>query len=143
MKTYFDSSALIAAMVEGEEYHASALDALAGVSEGITSTHALAEIFATVTSGRLDIRLTPNQATELIETSVAARLEVMNLTLSDYRQAMKASHKVGARGGALYDMLHIEAARRCRANRILTINVRHFQTFAPDLKHFIVLPGAT
>jgi hypothetical protein len=37
-------------------------------------------------------------------------------------------------------MLHLQAARRCRANRILTINLRHFQTFAPDLKHSIALP---
>ena len=64
----------------------------------------------------------------------------LDLTLSDYRQAMQRSQDAGARGGAVYDMLHLQAARRCRANRILTINLRHFQTFAPDLKHSIALP---
>jgi hypothetical protein len=53
---------------------------------------------------------------------------------------MQRSQDAGARGGAVYDMLHLQAARRCRANRILTINLRHFQTFAPDLKHSIALP---
>ena len=68
------------------------------------------------------------------------RLTVMELTLGDYRAAVTASQKVGARGGAIYDMLHLQAARRGKANRILTINVRHFQIFAPDLVQLIELP---
>jgi uncharacterized protein with PIN domain len=54
--TYFDSSALVAAMVEEEEHHQAALKALADTSDGVTSTHALAETFATLTSGGADIR---------------------------------------------------------------------------------------
>ena len=53
--TYFDSSALVAAMVEEEEHHQAALKALADTSDGVTSTHALAETFATLTSGGADI----------------------------------------------------------------------------------------
>jgi hypothetical protein len=37
-------------------------------------------------------------------------------------------------------MLHLQAARRGSAKRILTVNVRHFQAFAPDLKNIISLP---
>ena len=138
--TYFDSSALVAAIVEEEEHHQAALRALAEVSDGATSTHALAETFATLTSGRADIQLNPNDACKIIEANVVRRLEVMDLNLSDYRRAMQSSQSSGARGGAIFDMLHLQAARRRRATRILTINLRHFQTFAPDLKHLIVLP---
>ena len=138
--TYFDSSALVAAIVEEEEHHEAALRELAEVSEGVTSTHALAETFATLTSGRVDIQISPNEALEILEANVLRRLKVMDLTLTDYRRAMQNSQSAGARGGAIYDMLHLQAARRCGATRILTINVRHFQTFAPDLKHCIVLP---
>ena len=127
-------------MVEEEEHHAVALTALADSSEGFTSTHALAETFATLTSGRLEIQLTPNEAVRVIDTNVTERLRILELTLADYRQAMQRSHAAGARGGAIFDMLHLEAARRGRASRILTINVRHFQTFAPDLKAMISLP---
>jgi predicted nucleic acid-binding protein len=140
MRTYFDSSALVAAMVEEEEHHAAALKALAEATDGITSTHAVAETFATLTSGRLEIQLSPNDALKIVEANVLGRLEVLDLTLSDYRRAMQSSQDAGARGGAVYDMLHLQAARRCRANRILTLNLRHFQTFAPDLKHVIALP---
>jgi predicted nucleic acid-binding protein len=138
--TYFDSSALVAAIVEEEEHHETALKSLADTTDGVTSTHALAEAFSTLTSGRAEIQLSPNDAFKILEANVLRRLEVMDLTLSDYRRAMQSSQSAGARGGAIYDMLHLQAARRSRATRILTINLRHFQTFAPDLKHLIALP---
>lgn len=127
-------------MVEEEEHHATALAALAEPRGGFTSTHALAETFATLTSGRLDIQLAPNDALRMIDANVARRLQVVELSLADYRQAMESSQAAGARGGAIFDMLHLQAARRGKASRILTINVRHFQTFAPELKEMISLP---
>ena len=45
-------------MVEEEEHHGAALKALASSADGFTSTHAIAETFATLTSGRLDLQLT-------------------------------------------------------------------------------------
>jgi predicted nucleic acid-binding protein len=127
-------------MVEEEAHHPRALDALTGNRDGFTSNHALAEVFATLTSGRLDIQLMPEEAHDLVEANVIDRLRVIDLTLSDYRAAMKTSQTVGARGGAIFDMLHLQAARRGRAQRILTINVRHFQIFAPDLAGLVAMP---
>ncbi len=127
-------------MVQEEEHHGAALKALAGTADGFTSTHAIAETFATLTSGRLDVQLTPNEAAEVIDANVIRRLKVLDLGLADYQQAMLDSQTVGARGGAIFDLLHLQAARRGSAKRILTINVRHFQIFAPDLKGIISLP---
>jgi predicted nucleic acid-binding protein len=127
-------------MVEEEEHHDAALKALAGTADGFTSTHAIAETFATLTSGRLEVQLTPDEATEVIDANIIRRLQVVDLGLGDYQQAMRNSQTVGARGGAIFDMLHLQAARRKGAKHILTINVRHFQTFAPDLKSLISAP---
>ncbi len=127
-------------MVEEEEHHAAALKALASSTDGFTSTHAIAETFATLTSGRLEVQLTPDEATEVIDANIIRRLQIVDLGLSDYQQAMRNSQTVGARGGAIFDMLHLQAARRKGAKRILTINVRHFQVFAPDLKSIISSP---
>jgi predicted nucleic acid-binding protein len=140
VKAYFDSSALIAAMVHEEEHHEAALKALAEAREGLTSTHALAETFATLTSGRLDIQLAGNDALRMIRTNVLERLDIIELSLADYKEAMRVSQGAGARGGAIFDLLHLQVARRCKADRVLTINFRHFQSFAPDLKDLISLP---
>jgi hypothetical protein len=127
-------------MVEEEEHHGAALKTLADSADGFTSTHAIAETFATLTSGRLEIQLTPDEAMQIIDANVIRRLRVVDHPLSDYQQAMRNSQKVGARGGAIFDLLHLQAARRGAAKRILTINVRHFQIFAPDLKNIISAP---
>lgn len=140
MICYFDSSALVAAMVEEEAHHARAFRALAEENNGITSTHALGEVFATLTSGRLNIQLSANDAVQVIKINVTDRLQIIELSLSDYHQAMKHCQTVGARGGAFYEVLHLEAARRGKAQKIYTINVRHFQVFAPDLADKISLP---
>jgi predicted nucleic acid-binding protein len=127
-------------MVEEEEHHVAALKALASSGDAFTSTHAIAETFATLTSGRLEVQLTPAEAAQVIDANVVRRLQVIDLGLSDYQQAMRNSQTGGARGGAIFDMLHLQAARRGAAKRILTINVRHFQIFAPDLRSIISLP---
>ena len=82
-------------MVEEEEHHDAALKALASSANGFTSTHAIAETFATLTSGRLEIQLTPDEATEVIDANIIGRLQVVDLPLADYRQAMRNSHAVG------------------------------------------------
>jgi hypothetical protein len=64
-------------MVEEEDHHAAALKALASVAGAFTSTHALAETFATLTSGRLEIQLTPAEATEVIDANIIQRLQMV------------------------------------------------------------------
>jgi predicted nucleic acid-binding protein len=125
--------------VEEEERHERAADALLR-PDGFTSTHALAEVYGTLTSGRLPIQLTPAEAIELIETNVLGRLETLELSLRDYRAALSSAKSAGARGGAVYDVLHLQAARRGGAKKILTINVRHFQAFSADLSEIISEP---
>ena len=140
MKIYFDSSALIAAMVSEEIHHERAAEALSESSDGFTSNHALSEVFATLTGGRLRLHLSPAEAAEIIEHNISGRLAITEITTTDYRKAISDCHAVGARGGGIFDMLHLQAARRGKARRILTINVRHFQAFAPDLRELIRLP---
>lgn len=130
---------LVAAFVQEEEHHERAVEALLK-ADGFTAAHAIAEVYGTLTSGRLPIQLTPGDAIELIEQNILARLKVLELLLSDYAAALKAGKAMGARGGAIYDMLHLQAARRGEAERILTINVRHFRAFGPDLQAIIAAP---
>jgi predicted nucleic acid-binding protein len=142
MKVYFDSSALIAAMVAEEIHHERAAEALSESNDGFTSNHALSEVFATLTGGRLSLQLSPSEAAQVIDHNVLDRLTIIDLNTADYRRAISDSQAVGARGGGIFDMLHLQAARRGKAQRIFTINVRHFQAFAPDLTDQIRLPSS-
>ena len=72
MRDFFDSSSLLAAMVEDEPGHESALAALAASRDGHASTHSLAECFATLTGGRMAVRLAPSEAAELVDVNVGS-----------------------------------------------------------------------
>lgn len=137
MREFFDTSTLLAAMVEDEPGHEEALSALAGARDGFAATHSLAECFATLTGGRMPVQLAPATALQLVEANLARRLQLVSLTGGEYSSALKASVAVGARGGAIYDVLLLAAARKCRAERIHTRNLRHFAAFAPDLREIL------
>ena len=53
-------------------------------------------------------------------------------------EAIRSSDAVGARGGAIYDLLHLTAARNAAAKTLFTLNTRHFEVIArngdPDIK---------
>ena len=121
-------------MIEDEPGHEAALSALAAALDGFAATHSLAECFATLTGGRLPVRLAPATAAEMVEVNVTRRLSLVSLTPAEYSAAIQSAIPVGARGGAVFDLLLLAAARKCRADRIHTLNVRHFSAFAPDLR---------
>jgi predicted nucleic acid-binding protein len=134
VRDFFDSSSLLAAMIEDESGHEKALAALSSTRDGYASTHSLAECFATLTGGRITSRLNPAIAAEMVEFNVAKRLTLVSLTQAEIAAALKTAASVGARGGAIYDVFLLAAARKCGADRIHTLNHRHFAAFAPDLR---------
>ncbi|MBI5383606.1 MAG: PIN domain-containing protein [Verrucomicrobia bacterium] len=50
MIEFFDTTVLVAAMVEDEPRHEACAQALEGARDGYASTHSLAECYATLTS---------------------------------------------------------------------------------------------
>jgi hypothetical protein len=66
MKRYWDSSALVDAL------HDSRIEKLAGEEDQFTRPHTLAEMFSTLTGGRLGVRYLPDEAAALIRDITAS-----------------------------------------------------------------------
>lgn len=129
MTLYLDSSVLVAALVEDEPAHEACLQLLRR-KELATWTHALAEVFTTLTGGRLGLRVPPAIAAELMDASLAPRLRLIELAAADVTGAIRESEAAGVRGGAIFDFLHLTAARRSSATTLYTLNTRHFVALA-------------
>jgi predicted nucleic acid-binding protein len=140
MIEFFDTSVLIAAMVEDERRHEACARVLEETSDGHASMHSLAECYATLTSGRLGVRLSPTEAVRLVRHNVHGRLSLLGLTSHEYLKLLDAAGPAGARGGAIYDFLLLACARKIKAEKIYTLNPRHFIAFAPDLEKKFVQP---
>jgi predicted nucleic acid-binding protein len=128
MSCLLDSSVLVAALLEEAPAHArcGALLERDGVHAYV---HSLTEVFATLTGGRLGCRVPQALATELIEFGLLPFVSLVSLTTSEIVTAMRLSESRGIRGGAIYDYLHVVAARKVKAGKLYTLDVSDFLAF--------------
>lgn len=135
MKVCFDTSTLVAALLQQHPHHRAAMPLLqagkARTLQGHLTTHALAELFATLTAMPLKPRLLPADVERMIRESVLAHLTVVALTSDHYREAIKLSVNRNLASGAIYDALHLIGARSAGCEKLYTFNLRHFRSLAP------------
>lgn len=135
MKICFDSSVLVAAVVDQLANHESACGCFVQYSQGkhhgCCSTHALAECYATLTALPLPRKIQAAEARILIEENFIKRLEVLPLTPADYASALARCSQLGLVSGVIYDALHLLAAQRANCQRIFTYNLAHFNRLQP------------
>jgi predicted nucleic acid-binding protein len=130
MKRFLDASVLVeACLAQSSKF--SAADALVKAGEAVTSAHALAEAYATL-SGDARLKLHPQDAAQMVG-ELAAVLDVHALSAEQYLSLIQSAPVRGIRGGSFFDALHAQAARDSHCAEIHTLNVRHFQHVAPDL----------
>lgn len=128
MRRYLDSSVLVEACLT-QSPHFAAADDLVRSPESVTSTHALAECFATL-SGDPRLRLSPAAAAQLT-LGLVQELALVELPGTLYRETLTQAAGQGVRGGLIYDALHAAAAERAGCNEIFTLNLSHFQHLRP------------
>lgn len=135
MKVCFDTSTLVAALIQQHPHHGLAFPHLEkvhhGAVEGCLTTHAVAELFATLTALPLKPRLSPADAQQLIEKSVLSHFTVLPLDGRSYKEALQLTVTQNLASGAIYDALHLVGARAVNCELLLTLNLRHFRALAP------------
>jgi len=140
MNDLIDSSVLVAAMVQSELHH----EACAGLLDqgGLCLyAHGISETFNTLTGGRLPVRLPASFACQLLEEDYLPGLKIVSLTPRDQLAALREAESRGVRGAAIFDYLHLIAARKVRAPRIHTLNLSHFRAFRREGDPEIVSPS--
>jgi predicted nucleic acid-binding protein len=128
---FLDTSVLLAGLVDfGPQsapaqslLHAVAEKQVAGVS---TAWHCCLEFFSVSTRLPAEFRLTPADATQLLENEVFGRMAVHDLPAADRVGMMRAAARDGTAGGRIYDAHIAEVARTAGATVVVTDNRRHF-----------------
>jgi predicted nucleic acid-binding protein len=126
---FLDTSVVLASLDPDEARHA-VCDRIVSVGGHKLFAHALAETFSILTSGRQGRRLSAATATRLIEQSVLPYAQAQTLTGKDTLAALAECEARGVRGGAVYDWLHLAAARKAGAEVFYTLDLRDFQALA-------------
>jgi predicted nucleic acid-binding protein len=128
MKSALDSSVIISALCAGDPDHPACRKVLLAGRHSVLS-HAFAETFSTLTGGRLGFRVPASDAATLLRQQIAPKLSNVPLTETDLLTAFEEAEQRGVRGGAIYDYLHLVAARKAGAKRFYTLNLGDFHSF--------------
>jgi predicted nucleic acid-binding protein len=126
---FLDTSVILASLDPDEAHHAACDRIVAAGGHGVY-VHALAETFSILTGGRHGRRLSATTAARLIQQSVVPYVQTQTLTGKDVMAALGECESRGVRGGAIYDWLHLAAARKAGAERLVTLDLRDFQSLA-------------
>lgn len=136
MKVLLDTSVLVAALVKSHVLHARAqpwLDrAHAGKFEFIVSTHSFADVYSTLTNLPHKPRITPLEARDLVRENIQRHAKPVALEPSDYDAVLDRMARLGIQGGPVYDALIARTAEKADADRLLTLNLRHFLRVWPE-----------
>jgi predicted nucleic acid-binding protein len=136
VKVFLDTNVLMAACIEEHEHHERALPILSAVqderSKGFTSGHAVLEMYSAMTRLPRSPRMLASQAMVLIQENILKYFTMVALTPREYSELVLRLGVEGTVGGQVYDALHLACARKCDADRVYTLNVRHFQNIAGD-----------
>jgi len=123
VRRYWDSSALVDALEDGR------IEALALEKEQFTRVHTLAEVYSTITGGRLPYRYGPADAAALIA-ELTATMTLVDLQPEEVHAALKLGEKLGVRGGNVHDLLHATAAKKVGVSVLLTDNFSDYANLA-------------
>lgn len=103
------------------------------------AAHALAELFAVLTTLPLSPRLMAVEARSLIRRNIVSKGEIVELTGADYENVIERMLEDGLVGGVIYDALHVMAAEKAGANRLVTFNRRDFERIPSQALEFVFL----
>ena len=144
MNILFDTSVLVAAMVQAHPAHERAVPWLqrvkAQTDSGIASAHSIAELYAVLTALPVQPRISPGLASRLIHENVLTTCQIIPLTQADYEAVIARLAEQGLAGGVTYDALILHAATKAQVDVIVTLNERDFSRIDPNLADRITAP---
>ena len=144
MKTLFDTSIIIAALVESHPKHEIAFpwlkQAKTKTFELVLASHTLAELYAVLSTLPIKPRISPAVVWRLIQENIEVVSKIISLTSSEYSAVIKRLSASGLKGGIVYDALIAKVAQKAGVKRLLTFNSDHFKRVWPEGENVIVTP---
>lgn len=141
MTLFFDTSVLIPAYQLTHTQHEQSSLALAQVRRHTATcgAHSIAEFYSVLTRMPPPYRFHLEQALLCID-EIAQNFRVITLDAQEHLSEVRRAAENRTPGGQLYDALLLACARKAKADKILTWNLKHFRLLAPDLADRIVTP---
>lgn len=144
MKILFDTSVIIAALVESHPMHPNAFPWLKRAKEHhfdlVIAGHTIAELYAVLSTLPAKPRISPAAAWRLVHENIESVGKIVSLTSAEYSAVIKKISERGLVGGIVYDALIAKVAEKSKVEQLLTLNPDHFKRVWPKGEKVIVYP---
>lgn len=144
MRILFDSSTLIAAIIQSHENHNQAFSWLVRAKNNefdlVVAAHSLLEVYSVLTIAPFQPRILPLTARKLIEVNIINHAEIQSLDYSDYINVIESVSALGLKGGIIYDAIIYACAQISKSEKIVTLNTKDFNRLNSDNAFEIVAP---
>ncbi len=131
-----DTSCLIALVCGWHEHHAATIAAVEKRLDGgaglTLAAPALVEAYSVLTRLPAPHRLSTTDALHLLRENFQKHARTVALGANDYWSLLRTAPTNGISGGRTYDAVIAACARKARARELLTLNLRHFESFGDD-----------
>jgi predicted nucleic acid-binding protein len=127
LKSFFDTSILVATVLTQHPHHAASLAAYrrSEKSSSACAAHTLAELYATLTRLPGKQRMNPDQVLLFLD-DIRKRLAIVHLAEEDYYSTISEAAGDGLLGGTIYDALIARCALKANCDTIYTWNSGDF-----------------
>ena len=136
MKVIFDSSSLIASVVEAHPKHELALSWLIRAKnkefDMVVSVHSLLEIYSVLTTAPFKPKISPETAKKLIDSNIKKLATIQFLNSKEYFTLIDSLSSLDFKGGIVYDALIFECAKKSGVDKIVTSNAKDFARLNKD-----------
>jgi predicted nucleic acid-binding protein len=144
MKTLFDTSVIVAGLIEAHPMHGRAFHWVKQAKdeklELVVAAHTIAESYAVLSSLPIKPRISPLVARKLLRENIESIGKIISLTPAEYLDTINRLSEIGLIGGITYDALIARIAQKSRVERLVTINVEDFRRVWPEGEDVIVAP---
>ena len=144
MKTLFDTSVIVAGLVEAHPMHYRPFHWIKQAKDGnlelVIAAHTIAESYAVLSSLPIKPRIPPFVARKLLRENIESICKIISLTPAEYLGTIDRLSAIGLSGGATYDALIARVAQKSRVERLVTLNVQDFRRVWPEGESIIVAP---
>lgn len=141
MKTFFDTSVLVAVFIDDHVHHDASFALFSNTSRksSYCSAHTLAELFSSLTRMPGRYRARPDEALLFLE-AAASRLTPLALDADEYWVVLKECSARNIAGGAVYDALIARCALKANARALYTWNVDDFRRLGSEVAAIVRTP---
>ena len=144
MKTLFDTSVIVAGLVEAHPMHGRTFHWIKQAKdkklELVVAAHTIAESYAVLSSLPIKPRISPLVARKLLRENIESFGKIISLTPVEYLDTITRLSEIGLAGGIIYDALIARVALTFRVERLVTLNVEDFRRVWPKGEDVIVAP---